>query len=834
MAQCHHHREENVRQVYQEQLQIAASLPSPSESLSYLCSILRSLLQCLSISALETVIQATPSVDEDLDLKPFLDRFGQPSDGLPIEILDALVPRIRSLVFRGYLHGWYETSPETQSSLVDDLQEWVAFRNGRPAHGVLDAPTTNSWSTKTSSLIHRILANTDGVLPVATRSELVVHIGELSVSINTPLLVSEHAVVIKRIVSRKGILKAHGHLLSWTDAREFTSDLSQGNVFSAESKAVEKFRWTEVPVHDKSFLLLNNIPSRQTSTFVGRGKELDKLKAWMGDIIDSRACLVFGDGGFGKTTLVLEFFNSLLEGAIQAEFPLPSVISFYTAKRTKWTEEGLIHFKGISEAMEDSVRELLYSLSPVLGKEWYKHEGRSLIDKAAQAFSDEGFTRNDVLLIIDNTETLATSQVDAQELGDFISMVARKIGRVVITSRRREILNAEPLPVSQLSESEAFLLLQKLGSEYGARAVTQAGEARLRSVCSQLMCKPLLIDTLVRYIARSSSGLQDGLDQILKKTNDELLEFLYEDAWARMNTSVQKVFMTLVSLASPLDGKCVGDVCTQLGVLHAEFQGSLGETYFSTIVDRGDSYDLEIVELAKEFFRQKKKKLPAEDAESIDKIALKVDKQATVRFEIEKSYRTDRVADGFRNEYAKAAKIAMIKRDYTSACENFELALLEEPLNAALNERFASFLFRTLSKANAAYPYAERATVLDEHSADAWLTFGLIKYKLGDLEGGDQAIDKSLKFGKTEQLCSLRKGIARYHVAKQEEYSGRTVRLLKEAELLVIKSTKSGPSNDFYHHKNRREAEKYISLIRNLSVSVKKRISASSPNPSAS
>ncbi|MGA4321927.1 AAA family ATPase [Ectopseudomonas hydrolytica] len=820
-----------MRNVYQGQLQIAVSLTSPSESLSYLCSILRSLLQCISISALETVIQTTPSVDDDIDLKPLLDRFGQPSDGLPVEILDALVPRIRSLVFRNYMHGWYEAVPGSERCLVDDLQLWVAFRNGRPAHGVLDAPTTSEWASKTAELIRRILGTAEGVLPVATKSGLVVQIGDLSVPVTTPLLVSEHAVVIKRIVARKGVLKAHGHLLSWTDAREFTIDLRPGSVFATESKEMDKFRWTEVPVQSKPFLLLNNVPCRQTSTFVGRSKELDKLKEWMGDISDSRACLVFGDGGFGKTTLVLEFFNSLLEGSIETDFQLPSIISFYTAKRTKWTEEGLIHFKGISEAMEDSVRELLYCLSPVLGKEWYRHEGRSLIDKAAQALTDEGFDRNDVLLIIDNTETMATSQVDAQELGDFISMVARRIGRVVITSRRREILNAEPLPVSQLSQSEALLLLQKLGTEYGARSISQAGEARLRSVCTQLMCKPLLIDTLVRYIARSSSGIQDGLDQILKKTNDELLEFLYEDAWARMTALVQKVFVTLVSLASPLDGKCVGDVCTQLGVLHAEFQGSLGETYFSTIIDRGDTYDLEIVELAKEFFRQKKKKLPTEDAEFIDKIAMKVDKQATVRFEIEKSYRTDRVADGFRNEYAKAAKIAMFKKDNVAASENFELALLEEPLNAALHERYASFLFRTLGKANAAYPFAERATSLDEHSADAWLTFGLIKYKLGDLAGGDDAIDKALKFGKTEQLCSLRKGIARYHFAKQEPYGGHTVKLLKEAEVLVAKSTKTGVSNDFYYHKNRREAEKYISLIRNLSGNVKKRISANSPQP---
>ncbi|MDN6873354.1 hypothetical protein QO209_12995 [Pseudomonas citronellolis] len=809
--------------IYQKQLDIAIALPSQAESLSYLSSILRSLLQCISICALEITTQATPTVDEDVDLKQFLDRFGQPSDGLPIEILDALVPRIRGLVFRGYMNGWFEKSPGNETNLVTALHEWVTFRNKRPAHGVLDEPTTNLWAFKTADLIKNVLATAADTLPTESQSTMIAMAGDVAIPISVPLMITGQAIVISKIATKKGIWKTQGHILSWSDAREFTTDLPPNNIFATESKSLERFRWTEVPRPQGSFLLLNNIPGRQTSTFVGRTKELDKLKDWMKDILDSRVCLIFGDGGFGKTTLALEFFNSLLEGVSGEDLELPSVISFYTAKRTKWTEEGLVHFKGISDAMEDGVRELMYCFSPVLGKEWFKLEGRALIDKAAQVFSEEGFNRNDVLLIIDNTETLATSKLDTEELGEFITLVAKKIGRVVITSRRREILNADPIPVSELPESEALLLLQKLGNEYGARSVMQAGEPRLRSVCRQLMCKPLLIDTLVRYIARSSSSIQDGLDQILKKTSDELLEFLYEDAWARMNTSVQEVFMTLVSLASPLDGKCVGDVCTQIGVLHAEFQSSLGETYFASIVDRGETYDLEIVELAKEFFRQKKRKKPKEESERIDKIAFKVDKQAAERFEIDKNYRTDRVADGFRSEYAKAAKIATIKRDYATASDLFELAILEEPLNAALHERFASFLLRTRGNASAALPYAARATELDPQSGDAWLTLGLIKYKRGELSEGDNAINKANRYGKTEQLCSLRMGIARYHAAKQSPYNKDSVTLLKEAELLILRSTKAGGVHDFYYQKNRREAEKYISLIRALSNSIKRR-----------
>ena len=812
-----------MHNIYIKQLQIARDHQSASEKLSYLTSILRSLLQGLALTALEIAIQATPVVDDDLNFSQFLDRFSQPSDGLPMEVLDALIPRIRSLVFRGYMKGWFENSECFEKPIISALIAWLEFRNKRPAHGVLDAPTTELWAQQTGDLIQRILKTQADALPQGSEARLTAQVGDIIIPITTPLIIDGNAIVIGKIVPRNGVWKIKGQILSWTAARDITIDLGPQNIFAAEAHTSEKFRWSDVPLTNGSTLVLNNIPVRQTATFVGRKKEQDKLSEWLKNIADSRACLVFGDGGFGKTTLVLEFFNKFLEDGVDAGCPVPTVVSYYTAKKTKWTEEGLAHFKGISDAMEDSIRELIYCFDPVLGKEWYKIEGRSLIDKVATRFSEEGFSRDDILLIIDNTETLATSTADAEALADFIAQVARRIGRVIITSRRRELLAAEPIQVSQLSETEAVELIKELGNEYGAHAISMAGDRVLRKACTSLMYKPLLIDTLGRYVARSSSSIQDGLDQILRKTNDELLEFLYEDAWARMNALVQEVFMVLVSLASPLDGKCVGDVCKEIGVQHAEFQASLGETYFATIVDHGESYDLEIVELAKKFFLQKKQRAPNGNAERFENIAFKVDKQATERYEIDKNYRMDRVADAYRSEYAKAAKIATIKKDFETAKVSFELAILEEPLNAALQERYASFLLRSLGKADVALTYAQRSTELDPHSADSWLTLGLIKYQLNDLVNGDSAMDKAMTYGKAKSLCLLRKAIARYHHARQEPYGRRSLGGLKEAEVLVKQSMQTTLPKDFYSLKNQREAEKYSALIRSLILKINKR-----------
>lgn len=820
-----------MHDLYQAELEIARGLPSKGDSLSYLSSILRSLLQSAAISAIEVARKTTPSMDSDADLNGFVNRFSQPSDGLPIEVLDTLVPTIRGLVSRQFFRGWFEQVGDHQNTLVAALQEWIQFRNRRPGHGVVDEPNIVEWASKTEQLISRLLAAESGVLPRYRNGELIVIVGGIEVRLATPLVMDGRAIVVSRIAPTKGIWKLHAQLLSWSDAREVTSVLSVANIFSSDQVSSERFRYAEVPTSTGSTLLFHNVPGRQTSNFVGRKRELEKLAEWFKEIEDSRTCLIFGDGGYGKTTLALEFFNGLVEGGVEASAPLPTIVSFYTAKRTRWTEEGLVHIKGMSEAMEDSVRELMYFFEPVLAKDWYKAQGRALIDKAATVLKAEGLTRDDVLLIIDNTETLAPSTADAEDLADFLKRAAKAIGRIVITSRRRELLAASPVEVSKLSEGEALTLIQRLGMEYGALAIQQSGEPRLRRACGQLMYKPLLIDTLVRHIARSSCSVQEGLDQILKKTSDQLLEFLYEDAWQRMPHDVQEVFMTLVQLATPVDGKCIGDVCTEIGVQHAEFQASLGETYFATVVDHGETYDLEIVELAKEFFRQKKRKLVQADAERLEKIATRADKLATERHDVEKNYRRDRVADAFRSEFAKAAKIATFKKDNKGARELFELALQEEPLNAALRERFASFLLRTIGVPDEALPIAQRAAELDSTNADAWLTLGLIHYKRGELKLGDKAVDRAEKLGKPASLCMLRRGIARYHEVNRQPYARSSTRYLKEAEAAIEQSMRAASPKDMYYQKNRAEAEKYAALIRSLAMRISRREASSDNSP---
>lgn len=814
-----------MHNLFESQLSAAEKLTSNAEKFQYLCSIFRSLFQVVAVTALEIIREMTPDAVDNAALGAFAKRFNQPTDGLPVEILDIATPVIRSYVARAYHVGWFERDPAFSNTIAAEAMAWVVFRNKKPAHGVLSKADIDEWTPKLSALLHRSLACFREQLPrVASADTIKVNIGSSELTVKTPLLRMGSPVVISSVETRKGIWKLEGQTLAWDRSDSFTIDLPEGSVFEElESNFPSKFNVIDLEFREGRHSIFSNVPVRQTSVFEGRSKELNALTEWLNEPEESRFCLIFGDGGIGKTTLALEFLNRILDGEEVLTAKPPSIISYYSAKMTRWTDQGVIHLRGISDAMEDCVRELLFCLYPVLGKDYYKLKGTALVDRVATEFAQQGFKRDDVLLVLDNTETLAASPAEVDEFSTFLKQIGRRLGRVLITSRRREFVAFEPLQISSLSDEECTSLMRRLAEEYKAMAIMQAGESTLRRAANQLANKPLLIDTLVKYLARSPVGINQAIDQVFRKTNDQLLEFLYDDAWLRINELQQDVFLVLVSAAVPLDSLCVADACVLVGIQHVEFQKGLDETYFATVTDYGDRYDLQIVELAGRFFEKQLQKRGDANLRRIKDFGLKVDAQARRRHRVDQTYRQDRVAEAFRSQFAKAAKISTAQGDLRGAEENFKLAVEEEPMNAALHDRFAWFLLNRCQRPEDARLLAEEAVKLDSHNADASLTLALCWYRLGELVKGDQQIEAARRKGKSQSLCLLRMAIARYHNVKRSPYSKEASERLKEGMFFVGQAIRLMDSDDSFVAKNLREARRYEKLFLDLQYKIKSR-----------
>lgn len=802
-----------MKDIYQNHLDAADKIQNNSEKLTYLTSVLRSLLQTAVISSFEITKNLTPS--DEIDLSALTNRFCRPSDGIPLQILDTLAPIIRGFVSKNYLHGWFETTKNIETPLSKQLTEWVEFRNKRPGHGVLDGKITNEWSTKTENLIKDCLIVFSDILPALTGDGELLSLKKFEgTQIKTPVYVQNNAIVVLGIIARRGTWKLKGQLLSLENADEFTIALEEDNIFNAGGiKPISEYDLADIISNNKNYSFFHNIPVRQTDTFEGRKVELKQLQEWIDDE-DSRYCLVYGDGGYGKTTLVLEMLNLFLESQYDFNEPLPTIISYHTAKMTRWTDEGLVHLTGILPVMDECLRELVRCFQPVLGHEWYSVSGRQLVDKTVGVLRDNKLTRDDVLLIIDNTETLATSSQEVKDLGAFFKTVGKLIGRVIITSRRREFIEATPIVIEGLSEIEGVNLMKRLAEEFSARPIQQAGEAKLRKVSAQLMHKPILLEALVKYVARGSSGIDAAIDTVFKKSNEDLLEFLYEDAWQRMSQLQKEVFLTLIHLSSPLDQNTISRTCQEIGIQHTEFQGGLEETHFAVLTDYGRTYTIELVDLSQRFFLQQFGKLDLSEKEKLKAVAASVDSYAAEREKIDKEYKTDRVAEAFRSEYAKAAKVYVDKGDVSNAIEMYELAIEDDPVNSSLHDRFSWLLLNKTTNFEYAKEISEKAVELDVNNCDAIVGLALVHYRLGNISDGDKYIDSARNAGRSYSFCLLRKAIARYYQAKDEEIIDKKIEFLEASLELLDQAEKKNTRSNGYDAKNKKDIQRYQSLTR--------------------
>ena len=139
-----------MKEIYKGHVETANKL-SEGEKLSFLTSVLRSLLQTVVVTSFELIRAKTPS--DEIDLLEFSNRFRKPVDGLPVEILDNVVPFLREYVAPQLVSGWFEITKSSKTPLSKQLKTWVEFRNKRPGHGVLDDKISSEWAAKTEKII---------------------------------------------------------------------------------------------------------------------------------------------------------------------------------------------------------------------------------------------------------------------------------------------------------------------------------------------------------------------------------------------------------------------------------------------------------------------------------------------------------------------------------------------------------------------------------------------------------------------------------------------------------------------------------------------------------
>ncbi|NLA20151.1 hypothetical protein GPU89_29570 [Burkholderia cepacia] len=221
------------------------------------------------------------------------------------------------------------------------------------------------------------------------------------------------------------------------------------------------------------------LPNRLTDEFAGRQREMDELHDWFDDV-ESRACMLYGDGGIGKTTLAVEFIHRVIEGQIETKYR-PEFITFYTAKKTRWGLNGLEIIRLTDVGAADVATFIPRALEGgSLDRSWYSKSPDVLIQMlSAYLATTWGVNRDSHLLILDNTETMAANADEIRILSKQIRELSRRVGRVLLTSRRREAIEARHIEIKPLEEDESLQFLRARGTNLGRRSIVDAGIARL-------------------------------------------------------------------------------------------------------------------------------------------------------------------------------------------------------------------------------------------------------------------------------------------------------------------------------------------------------------------
>jgi tetratricopeptide (TPR) repeat protein len=778
-----------MKALYTAQL---ASLNTRSREVrvTHCLALQRSLLQFVVAAGLEYLLDTDPeSVDAALAAELL-----QPSDGTPISLLDSLLPAIRGTGWSSCALGWYETVPTGQTNSVDQplvrqLTKWVAFRNDRFGHGVTDDVTWQMADTWFPALVAASLDVLSPLLPtIDSRGQLVLHSPRSTLQLKLLHLISGSAFVIRRIKKRGSVWRLAYQVLDVDKATEGFYEPPECPLLRCIERSSSRYTSRVVSISStETWHPMVSLPARQTNVFAGRQHELHQLYDWFADT-ESRACLIYGEGGIGKTTLALEFLNGLLEAPPVPLAWTPDLIAFYSAKQTRWGAGGLEFIRGVSPMISEAVRLLANAVEDRLGREWYDDDPRKTIDRAASLLAEVGVTRDRALLVLDNTETLSRSQTDEASLGDLIRHLSKRLCRIVLTSRRRERVEAAPIQVLPMSDEEGEALLARLAEVYAAAPLKSAGEATLRRYNRKLAGRPLLLDVFARQASGRGASLEGALTSVLQTAGADLGRFLFEDAWQRIGAPERDVFLVLAQLPDPIDSQTVGWICAEAGIAHEVWLEAFEETRFGHIHDYGARYDLELMSDTRSFLAAQCQALDATRKAQVDRYRDRVTRRYDQYFRAQEDFVSDRVKEAFRTAAAKAAKIAVTAGRLDDAHLWYEEAIRVDPKNSALWDRYAWFMMMRMHDLDNAERLAKEACRLDGKSPEAVFTLGMVAARKGDVESADRALAIAAGLGKPRHLVDVQKARARVAamqkggVIDMERMIVETDRLLKQAE----------------------------------------------------
>ena len=272
--------------------------------------------------------------------------------------------------------------------------------------------------------------------------------------------------------------------------------------------------------------IVHNLPPAEfdDTGFIGRKKERRQLK----QLIDSdhNVITVVGEGGIGKTALVLRVCHDILE---DSESKLERIV-WVSLKTQYLTSDGIQDVIDAVETSDALVDRLLTEIDSSIATRHNNNKnetwGRVL----------EQMKVNNILLVIDNLETLG------HEVRDLAISIPRN-SKLLMTSRvgLGEIELRYEMP--RLSAKDAGLFLRHLGVVYNYELVFKFDSSVVGNYCKLLHYNPLLIKWFVQAVGNGARPE----DVLANDDFGDALKFCWANVYEGLSSLSIEVISTLLA-----------------------------------------------------------------------------------------------------------------------------------------------------------------------------------------------------------------------------------------------------------------------------------------------
>lgn len=500
------------------------------------------------------------------------------------------------------------------------------------------------------------------------------------------------------------------------------------------------------------------MPDRLTDTFLGRQKELAALTEWFDDS-ESRACLIHGDGGLGKTALVVEFLRRIIEGSVEVAWK-PECITFFTAKRTRWGVEGLEVIQtatlGIADLAIDVYRGMEGS-NP--GSDWFRMDATGVLSRLQNHLREGiGLVRESHLIVVDNAETMVDSAEEAQALAGHVREVSRRLGRVIVTSRRREAIEAQPIALGELSPDEAVQLLRRRGADrLHIRLVRDATDVQLRELSKELGHRPIVLEAFLHALEDPQcKTFRRAVERVGRLQESDLGDFLFADAWTRLGLSIRHLVLLMARVSEAHDSVLIKLCSDEAKVSALEAERALEESGGIASITRFEGRPQ--VVFSRDFLRFARDKTVSASGKVLpsDAEVSRVRARYAAFLKAASRIVRDRLGIAFRHPLARAAFFAAESDQFDEAIYFYQEASVADPGNGWLLDRFAFFLATKLQLHAEALDKARRATILLPEECEVWFTRGMIEARLGE-DAFVASFVKAEALGMPKHRCAIQR-----------------------------------------------------------------------------